>query len=1591
RRSSDLDVRTSGAIADGPGLVNVSGTLTVLDGATFVVAAENNGDSTKVALYARGAITISNPRKVLIYNGNTSASAAAVSFTDSVNFFFTGKNITTWAEAPAATVSTLSVGYDTPTARFENGNQAPYTVKGKANGANGKLNNVLTSGYSGSQAIDDNIFAGREVVGCLDFQPYTITYKIVNPDTGEESSAEGAFPSQYPSVQAGRALVGTTVPYYAERVGNYYRVPGQDIGLLMGEGVNEAVVYYRSGAGVASNAGLSKTAQRFSAHAWDVTLKIDSEMEMSATDMDIMLLLDASSSVTQSQKNKITTAAEKMMNTLAGGANLKGTIRVGVIFFSTTAQTRFESRLIQIRVGGAVQEDNLAKILAVLQIYRTEGDIGGTHMDVPVVAAHYELYHPTETADFYTPANPPTVYNPGSTKYMILLSDGVPAPSEHESRTIAAANAYKYHPGVHDDGKLITIGVRDSGVPFLDGLQNAGYYETRDRQIEEIFDDITDSIISTVRDGVVIDPVGDGLAFQATRNGTLPQATGTQTDVTNYLTVSQGRVWQQLVNNVPTLKWELGGPVQGTAALTYRVGLKDPTASINQLIETNGVTSLAYNNADNQDKEAFFDVPRVMYQQSSLKLVYTGIPQPYETPLGVWDMYPTMPDPYQFDGPPESKDGCSLTSVTLRGSEGVGEDGNIQIKDWDVTAATMAELIAATNGRITDVGGGRYSMAAPASNDMRLIFTYTPPENLTVTYHWNLPVYQGQTAQVAPGSAALPALATYPRNTNVTLASGSGLKLLGYNFKGWALSQNATAANCITRIDGIQENTDVYAIWQNNPVDPPTTVTVTYHAGNATGGTPPTDSGSPYLINENVTIIGNIGTPPLYRVGYEFEGWSGTSGGALQYAVGSQIQGIQTGLDLYPTWTSTGRVKVTYNENLPADGRKMNGAVPGVTEVEKYADVTLPGNTGGLVVTGYDFAGWAQSPTAAAPEEKILKIAADTTVYAVWTAATPVTVIYHRGSAEPGIGAPPEDEKSPYPKHSTVTVLGNVGARGLGGLVKYGYEFMGWSFTEGGSVVNALSNTDLYDVVGDENSQLHLYPVFGDFINFGLKYYRNDPEPGAYKSGEAPTDDGRYNRHVTVQLAGNDGNLVMLGYDFVGWARSANAGESAVITQIVDITQDENLYAVWRKDPKSGGYSVTYKMGAATGGTAPTDANSPYKKHADVTILGNTGNLTLAGKEFAGWATTANATGPEFVPGNQVSGVLRDIQADVDMYPVFSADVTWVTVTYDLNLPSGAERKSGAVPDPTSHLIHTTADLAAPAADLVVLGYDFGGWTLREGVSPTTQAITQIANITKDTTVYAIWNGIPGTGDPGDPAHPQQPITYTVDYRRGDATGGDPPAGGTYRKHETVTVSANTGIAPNFEPLYQIGRDVAGWARTQGGTIALKADGSGRIADISENYTLYPTWSEGPPLYQYVVYKENVPGDGVLVGGKVPEGDLYTKFLKHGEAQLAGNAGGLLVLGYDFAGWALSATAGVNDVITKIGKLSETTEVYAVWTAAPDVTVTYHRGSAEAGIGAPPAGGTYPKHSTVMIVGNTGGLTKYGYNFMGWTFTEGSG
>ncbi len=82
-------------------------------------------------------------------------------------------------------------------------------------------------------------------------------------------------------------------------------------------------------------------------------------------------------------------------------------------------------------------------------------------------------------------------------------------------------------------------------------------------------------------------------------------------------------------------------------------------------------------------------------------------------------------------------------------------------------------------------------------------------------------------------------------------------------------------------------------------------------------------------------------------------------------------------------------------------------------------------------------------------------------------------------------------------------------------------------------------------------------------------------------------------------------------------------------------------------------YNVEYDGNDETGGTAPTDASSPYAYGTTVTVLGNTGSLEKTNYTFAGWTTNDDGTGSSYVADNTFS-----ITANTTLYAKWTQSVT---------------------------------------------------------------------------------------------------------------------------------------------------------------------------------------------------------------------------------------------------------------------------------------------------------------------------------------------
>ncbi len=140
--------------------------------------------------------------------------------------------------------------------------------------------------------------------------------------------------------------------------------------------------------------------------------------------------------------------------------------------------------------------------------------------------------------------------------------------------------------------------------------------------------------------------------------------------------------------------------------------------------------------------------------------------------------------------------------------------------------------------------------------------------------------------------------------------------------------------------------------------------------------------------------------------------------------------------------SSASKYGVTYNGN-----GNTSGSVPSdATAYQKGETVTVLGNTGSLVKTGYSFNGWntlaSGYGTTYTVGENFTMGTANVTLYAQWTASASGYTMTYNGNG--GAGSVPVDSNRYY-VGQTVTMPGNSG------LTYTGYSFVGWQTKADGS------------------------------------------------------------------------------------------------------------------------------------------------------------------------------------------------------------------------------------------------------------------------------------------------------------------------------------------------------------------------------------------------------------------------------------------------------------------------------------------------------------------------------------------------------------
>ena len=890
---------------------------------------------------------------------------------------------------------------------------------------------------------------------------------------------------------------------------------------------------------------------------------------------------------------------------------------------------------------------------------------------------------------------------------------------------------------------------------------------------------------------------------------------------------------------------------------------------------------------------------------------------------------------------------------------------NVTVKDNSGSLVRNGYTFIGWNTK-ADGSGDSYNSSAvfvKGEGDDTLYAKWSAKPTYSVTYNSN-----NATWGSVPSDAN-----TYEEGTLVTLKSNSGnLVRNGYTFKGWNTSAdgNGTAYPAGGTMSMPGKNITLYADW--NII---VAFTVTYNGNGSSSGTVPFDQTS-YTQGATVVVKGNTGN--LVRDFYNFTGWSTSADGNGAFFIGGMSFPMgNANVTLYAKWTQNPTYRVYYNAN----GASYGSTPTDYTNYSQGQSVSISGNIGGLVRTGYTFVGWATNSSGTGTiynqGNTITMGASVINLFAVWK---PVTyfVVFDDQSATTRVS--PDSMAVAFPD-TCLKTLPSAPA-------KTGYLFGGWYTSKNGTGSPFTATTRVSGRM----------TVFANWLPYTKVIYNGNGNT----SGTVPSDTGKYLNGAVAKVKSNS-NLVKTGYTFANWnsAKDGTGKFYAANDEIVVGKDTVVLYATWRatvlfddqgatvppdpasvslyfpdtlikklpSDPSrightftgwytavSGGtkftaatkvtgsdtvyaqwsvnrYTLTYNGNSNTGGTEPSASTHNYNTSA---TAASPGTLVRTGYKFKEWNTAESGKGVSVAPGGSVL-VTSDMTLWAQWVPIES-----FTIMFDKNSTTATGSMSlQSIESGTSAALTLNAYKYA--------GYSFSGWaTSADGKVVYADGDDYTMGISNDT-LYAVW--IPNA-------------SHKVNFNNNSET-----AAGTMTAQSIVEgVSAALSMNTYTNPGYSF----SGWAITDKGAVAY-ADGANYTMGSSD-VTLYAIWTQNAS--HTITFDKNSPtADGKTESQTIEEG--LSKAL---------TLNGFSNAGYSFAGWSTTSdeTFEYTDGASYTMGSSDVT-LYAIWTQNASHTITFDKNdeSAEGEMKAQ----TIEDGLSAALTKNA--FKKTGYTFYGWSETSG--
>ena len=440
-----------------------------------------------------------------------------------------------------------------------------------------------------------------------------------------------------------------------------------------------------------------------------------------------------------------------------------------------------------------------------------------------------------------------------------------------------------------------------------------------------------------------------------------------------------------------------------------------------------------------------------------------------------------------------------------------------------------------------------------------------------------------------------------------------------------------------------------------------------------------------------------------------------------------------------------------------------------------------------------------------------------------------------------------------------------------------GYQFAGYyDQTEGGTQYYNADGSSAKTWDKTEDSTLYAHWIAN---SYQVTFDANGGE------GSMNAEDFTYGEAKAL----TQNNFTKTGYNFAGWATTANAGEAEHEDgkNVSNLTTEQNgtvnLYAVWKPVV----YMVIFNSNGADGGNME---NQTFTYDTAASLRGN--GYTRTGYHFLGWAKTAGAQ-VTYTDGASVNNLTATADDRITLYAVWEANT--YTVRFNANGGTGDQMASQSF---------TYDEAVKPLSKNTYTrdNYTFLGWArTRKATKPEYTDQQKVNNLvtTQNGTVnlYAVWR--------------PDSFKVTLNPNGGELNGAD----------QSVTATLRYGEKCETLPTpTKYGYDFVGWNSKEDGTgISVGKD---TLADNVAAYkTLYAQWS----AKQITVSFDTNQGSGSSVPDSVNAitvtyGSTYANLPTTGR------------VGYDFNGWYTEATGGTQ-VEKTTGVTREDHTLYAHWTA----------------------------------------------------------